>query len=495
MKKQLLTITMAVMALGTFAQSLPTMSKVFPVSAKKALPSIKNTERGGGPTCDNDTLHYPYLKEAIQTAPDFGGFGLLTGAATTGNAFSQKFTNAATVSISGVNFWGFVLDRTNPTQSLTIDVAIYNVNGTNRPTTSLGTTTITLNGLTDEFYTATFSSPIVTSSDYAVVLSNSSTTDTLGLVLNNATTATYGEGLASLQYNGTWYAIPTLFGAPNDFEAAMAPIVSYSFNTDFTVSANPTCIGTTLNFTNTTNPTAHLTNKMYNWNVFATTYSLAASDSTYAWDMDDASPLMWSNNASHAYAAAGSYDASLYTITGLWKTCVGSKTTTVVVDPNTVAGFTSDATNTPTIAFSNTSTGATSYSWDFGDGSPADNTANPSHTYGASGNYTVTLTATGPCGTNTSTTTVNIAATGINTYEMDALSVYPNPSNGLFTVKMNATAKTVVEIYNVIGEVVYSTQLTNNTAVVDLSNNAAGVYTMKVISGNSTSVKQIVLTK
>jgi hypothetical protein len=60
---------------------------------------------------------------------------------------------------------------------------------------------------------------------------------------------------------------------------------------------------------------------------------------------------------------------------------------------------------------------------------------------------------------------------------------------------MNTAAKTTVEVYNVIGEVVYSTQLANNTALVDLSNYSAGVYSMKLISGNATVVKQIVLTK
>ena len=60
---------------------------------------------------------------------------------------------------------------------------------------------------------------------------------------------------------------------------------------------------------------------------------------------------------------------------------------------------------------------------------------------------------------------------------------------------MNTAAKTTVEVYNVIGEVVFSTQLINNTALVDLTNYSAGVYSMKVISKNTTIVKQIVLTK
>jgi len=43
--------------------------------------------------------------------------------------------------------------------------------------------------------------------------------------------------------------------------------------------------------------------------------------------------------------------------------------------------------------FQNQSTGATSYSWDFGDGSPLSNAANPTHVYTAAGNYVVTLQA------------------------------------------------------------------------------------------------------
>ena len=48
-----------------------------------------------------------------------------------------------------------------------------------------------------------------------------------------------------------------------------------------------------------------------------------------------------------------------------------------------------------TIQFKNLSTNASSYTWDFGDSSPTSNSKNPSHTYSAPGNFTVTLTASG----------------------------------------------------------------------------------------------------
>jgi len=53
------------------------------------------------------------------------------------------------------------------------------------------------------------------------------------------------------------------------------------------------------------------------------------------------------------------------------------------------------------VQFTDASTDATSWSWDFGDGSPADTTRNPSHTYTSTGTYDVRLTASNAFGSNT----------------------------------------------------------------------------------------------
>lgn len=62
------------------------------------------------------------------------------------------------------------------------------------------------------------------------------------------------------------------------------------------------------------------------------------------------------------------------------------------------------------VTFTNTSTGAESYSWDFGDGSEASTDENPTHTFSAAGTYQVVLTATAADGT-TSTKTVSVEVT------------------------------------------------------------------------------------
>lgn len=63
-----------------------------------------------------------------------------------------------------------------------------------------------------------------------------------------------------------------------------------------------------------------------------------------------------------------------------------------------------------TVAFTNTSTGASSYGWNFGDGQTS-SAANPVNTYTNAGSYTVTLTANGTESTNTLTRTNYIGVT------------------------------------------------------------------------------------
>jgi len=62
-----------------------------------------------------------------------------------------------------------------------------------------------------------------------------------------------------------------------------------------------------------------------------------------------------------------------------------------------IAGF--EAAAPCTITFINTSQQATSYFWNFGDGTTS-NLSNPTHTYTLNGTYLLSLRATGPTGTD-----------------------------------------------------------------------------------------------
>ena len=129
----------------------------------------------------------------------------------------------------------------------------------------------------------------------------------------------------------------------------------------------------------------------------------------HSWDFGDGSGSSVAN-PSHTYTSAGTYDVSL-TVTGPGGSdtfvCSGCVTVTDPPPPPPaapVADFTVSTTSGDvplSVSFTNLTTGdVTGYSWDFGDGNGSSGT-NPTHTYNAAGTYTVSLTATGPGGSDT----------------------------------------------------------------------------------------------
>lgn len=116
-------------------------------------------------------------------------------------------------------------------------------------------------------------------------------------------------------------------------------------------------------------------------------------------------------NPSHTYTVAGTYTITL-TATNAGGPNSITKTVTVAaptVAPPVVA-FAPSATSGAaplSVSFTNQSTGATSYSWSFGDGSTSVE-GNPSHTFGTPGTYSVILTATNAWGSSSNTQTVSV---------------------------------------------------------------------------------------
>lgn len=104
--------------------------------------------------------------------------------------------------------------------------------------------------------------------------------------------------------------------------------------------------------------------------------------------------------------------------------CVQSSTQQVTVVKNPVADFEAnpevvDISNT-NVDFTNSSTDASSYAWNFGDGSPVDNTINPSHTYPNThaGAYEVSLSASNSLGCKDVKTKTIIVDSLIISYEI-----------------------------------------------------------------------------
>ena len=131
---------------------------------------------------------------------------------------------------------------------------------------------------------------------------------------------------------------------------------------------------------------------------------------TWSWDFGDTGSSM-QRDPSHEYQSAGSYTVSL-TVTGPGGSDTETKLDYITVTAPTPVAPTPAFVGNPTsgdapliVQFIDQSTGdITSWSWDFGDLETSAK-QNPSHTYQDAGIYTVSLTATGPGGSNTETKT------------------------------------------------------------------------------------------
>lgn len=148
--------------------------------------------------------------------------------------------------------------------------------------------------------------------------------------------------------------------------------------------------------------------------------------------------------------------------------------------PNAEFDFTGNAA-TRIYTFNNLSQNATSYQWLFGDGT--NSTATGSHTYAATGTYTVTLIAADSCGrTDTARQTFTIEpTTGINDLAPAHIAVYPNPLNGN-ALTIETTQPAVVVITDVLGKEVYRLKVNSGTTIADVTALETGMYLVAVNS-------------
>ncbi len=146
----------------------------------------------------------------------------------------------------------------------------------------------------------------------------------------------------------------------------------------------------------------------------ATAFSASASSSlgtiaSWSWNFGDGSGTSTSQNPAYTYITSGNFTVTL-TVTDD-KGCSSVTTNTVVVNPSPQINFSASPAIgclPMNVAFSNTSTNANTYTWNFGDGSATSSQTNPSHIYTAVGSYSVTLTANNSSGCTSSQTLNNM---------------------------------------------------------------------------------------
>ncbi len=280
----------------------------------------------------------------------------------------------------------------------------------------------------------------------------------------------YEPNTAWVFFNGTW-ALAESFGFP------VAYVVSANFG--------DACTDPIADFTNVANGLA-----------VSFTDNSSSSAVAWAWDFGDGNTSTM-QNPTHIYAADGAYTVCL-----IVNDPCGADTTCTVINVTScttpTANFSYTENGTLVLDFTNTSTvsGTATYFWEFGDGGTSTD-ENPTYDYSSSGPglYTICLTVTDSCGTDSlCLVDVPVYYGGIEEGILNEISVYPVPTvDELNLVNLPIDLPLSFEIVNSLGQVIL-THTSNGSAktVIDLSGMASGYYHLRIASDRLTSTRTLI---
>jgi lysyl endopeptidase len=128
------------------------------------------------------------------------------------------------------------------------------------------------------------------------------------------------------------------------------------------------------------------------------------------------------------------------------------------------------------VQLTNTSVEGLTYDWTFGDGAISED-ENPTHDYNRTGKYTIKLTAENLCG-------VHVTSKEITTSYEDLLRIYPNPSDGVFTVDLSQIIylRSTWAVYDLRGAQIRSGVVSSYESMINFNLNglSSGVYILNL---------------
>jgi hypothetical protein len=199
--------------------------------------------------------------------------------------------------------------------------------------------------------------------------------------------------------------------------------------------------------------------------------------------------------------AAGNYIAEMtfgispntYTTADYFTVASGNAVhASLIASANTV-----DMSVNTTVNFTATTQGATSFNWNFGDGTVVTNgPTNIAHTFAHVGTYNVTFEASnGICNTAATTTVEVTNATGISAINNTNLQVIGVGSKVTICFGNKNERTGNIEVINLLGEVVARLENVSmkGTKEIEMSNIAAGQYMVKISSKNNLYTEKVFL--
>ena len=226
----------------------------------------------------------------------------------------------------------------------------------------------------------------------------------------------------------------------------------------------------------------------------------ACSGETVTLTASTADSYLWSNNATtQAIQVTATGNFTVTTTNSNACNGVGASAPTAVTFTATPTAAGSFTVNGNVVTFSNSSTGATSYSWDFGDFTNSSASA-PVHAFAANGSYTVVLTAINGNCTDTQSFTVAITLAIDELAGVENINVYPNPATESFVVVFDnqINQAVTIEMIDQMGRVIQSNTIEQSGVQVsefNTMNVSNGMYSIRISSNGNALTKRMVVNK
>ncbi len=209
----------------------------------------------------------------------------------------------------------------------------------------------------------------------------------------------------------------------------------------------------------------------------------------------------WSNNATtqSINVTAGN---TFTVVTTNSNACngVGTSAPVVITFTQTPTAAGSFTINGNIVTFANTSTNATSYSWDFDDFSNSSAMA-PTHAFAGNGVYNVVLTAINGACQNTAELTVAITVGVEELAGLEEVKLFPNPTstNAMMVINSKENTTATIAIVNQLGQLVTSNTVTllakENNFDLNINTFDNGIYTVIISTELGNVTRRLVVQK
>lgn len=227
--------------------------------------------------------------------------------------------------------------------------------------------------------------------------------------------------------------------------------------------------------------------------------STAVRATSFIWNFGDGSDRVETENPTHRYTSQGTFD-----VTHIALNDCGSDTVTMTISPKVcpaeefpVANFEFTEESGTGVQFINLSTNATSFIWDFGDGSELEEAENPTHKFQDFGPFEVMLEAINECGSDTFTMTIS-PVTGVREEDLvKGLEIFPNPSEKRITIHYKNAAGKVngLSMYTLSGRQLFYKKINplqdSRSHELDVSAFGEGMYILKIETEKGTVSRRV----